>query len=264
MSTKNIVLIHGLWVTSRSWENWVSHFTAKGYTVHTPTYPGLEVEVEALNADPSPIAALTIEGIIEHLEGFIKGLDEAPIIMGHSFGGLLTQIMLDKGLGKAGVAIDSVPPEGVRVSPPEQLRSVWPVLNPLTIHKAVPFSEDQFHYAFANALSAEESAKVYKRYHIPAPGGFVWTGILANILPGHQISYVNFQNESRAPLLIIAGGKDHLMPEAVNHSNFKHYSGPAVTEFKAFPERSHFTCGEPGWEAVADYALEWAESHQKS
>lgn len=264
MSTKNIVLIHGLWVTPRSWEHWVTRFREKGYNVLTPAYPGLEVEVEALNADPSPIAALTIHGITEYLVKYISELDSPPIIIGHSFGGLLTQLMLDRGLGVAGVAIGSVPPEGIRVSPPEQLKAVLPMLNPLTIHKAVPFTEEQFHYAFANALSAEESAKVYQRYHVPAPGGFVWSGILANILPGHQDPYVNFENDDRAPLLIIAGGLDHLMPAAVNESNFKHYKGKAVTEYKLFEGRSHYTCGEPGWEAVADYALEWAESHAKS
>jgi hypothetical protein len=145
---------------------------------------------------------VTIPAVIEHLEGIVGELDSAPIIMGHSAGGLFTQILLDHGYGAAGVAIDSVPAEGVRVTPVSQIRSVFPVLkNPANRHRAVGFTPEQFHYAFANTLSREESDKVYQRYHIPAPGSFVWAGPLANFTPGHQDVYVNFKNENRAPLV---------------------------------------------------------------
>lgn len=265
MPTKNIVLVHGLWVTPRSWEYWIPYYTEKGYNVTAPAYPGLEVEVEALNADPSPIAKLTIPGLVDHFSKVIEGLDSKPIIIGHSMGGFLTQKLLDRGYGVAGVAIDSVAPEGVVVPSLEQAKATAPIFNPLNLHKAVGFTEDQFHYAFANTLSKEDSAKAYQRYHVPAPADFLWEGILANILPGHQSPYVNFANDDRAPLLLIAGGEDHLMPPAVNEANFKKYSASkAVTDFKLFVGRSHFTCGEPGWEAVADYALEWAEGHAKA
>ena len=120
-----IVLIHGLWVTPRSWEHWIEHYEGKGYRVLAPAYPGLEVEVEALNENPSPIEALTIPAVVEHLEGIVGGLDRAPIIMGHSGGGLFTQILLDHGYGAAGVAIDSAPAEGVRVTPVSQIRSLF-------------------------------------------------------------------------------------------------------------------------------------------
>src|SRR5918997_3608049 len=123
-----IVLIHGLWVTPRSWEHWIEHYENKGYRVVAPAYPGFEVEVEALNEDPSPIEASTIPGVVEHLEGVVGELDRPPIIMGHSFGGLLTQILLDHGYGAAGVAIDSAPVEGIRVTPVAQIRSLFPVL----------------------------------------------------------------------------------------------------------------------------------------
>ena len=219
-----IVLIHGLWVTPRSWEHWIERYEGRGYRVLAPAYPGFEVEVEALNEDPSPIEALTIPAVVEHLEGIVGELDRAPIIMGHSAGGLFTQILLDHGYGAAGVAIDSAPAEGVRVTPVSQIRVFFPILrNPANRHKAVGFTKEQFHYAFANTLSREESDEVYERYHIPAPGSFVWAGPLANFTPGHQDTYVNFRNEDRAPLLFIAGGEDNLMPPAVNQSNAKHY-----------------------------------------
>ena len=258
-----IVLIHGLWVTPRSWEKWIKHYEGKGYRVLAPAYPGFEVEVEALNQDPSPIEALTIPAVVEHLEGIVGGLEKPPIIMGHSFGGVFTQILLDHGYGAAGVVIDSAPAEGIRVTPVSQIRALFPILkNPANRHKAVGFTKKQFHYAFANTLSEEESDKVYDRYHIPAPGRFVWDPVLSNFTPGHQDTYVNFRNENRAPLLFIAGGEDNLMPPAVNQSNAKHYRHiSSVTDYKEFAGRSHYTLGEDGWEEVADYTLEWAKEH---
>jgi alpha-beta hydrolase superfamily lysophospholipase len=258
-----IVLIHGLWMTPRSWEHWVERFERRGYEVLAPAYPGLEVEVEALREDPSPIEALSVPETVAHFEGIIRGLDRPPFIMGHSFGGVITQILLDHGLGAAGVAIDSVPAEGVRVVPRSQIRATFPVLdNPANRHRAVPFTVKQFHYAFTNTLDEEETAKVYERYHVAAPGAWVWGGILANLEPGHQDTWVNFANDERAPLLFIASGEDHIMPAAVNRSNADHYAkSRAHTDFREFPGRSHFTVGQPGWEEVADFALDWANEH---
>jgi pimeloyl-ACP methyl ester carboxylesterase len=255
-----IVLIHGLWMTPRSWENWVPYYEGKGYTVVTPTYPGFDVEVEALREDPSVIASLTVPEVVAHLANVVTELDRPPIIMGHSFGGTLTQLLLDHGCGAAGVAINSAPTEGVRVSPLSQIKSLFPALkNPANRHKAVGFTAEEFHYAFTNTLSEEESAKVYERYHIPAPGSWIWAyGLIANFKPGHQETWVNYKNDSRAPLLFIAGGADHIMPPSVNQSNWKHYTSDTITEYHEFPGRSHWTCGEDGWEGVADHALEWA------
>src|SRR3712207_4120036 len=244
-----IVLIHGLWVTPRSWERWIERYEGRGYRVLAPAYPGLEVEVEALNEDPSPIEALTVPAVVEHYEGIVGELERPPIIMGHSFGGLLTQILLDHGYGAAGVAIDSVPAEGIKVVPVSQIRATFPVLrNPANRHRAVPFTPEQFHYAFANTLSREDSDKVYERYHIPAPGMFIWAAVLANFQPGMQEGYVNYDNDERAPILLIAGAEDHLQPAAVNESNFKHYrNSRAVTDYHEFPGRAHFTIGQDGW-----------------
>jgi pimeloyl-ACP methyl ester carboxylesterase len=258
-----IVLVHGLWVTPRSWELWVEHYEDGGYRVLAPAYPGLEVEVEALNEDPSPIEALTIPAVVEHYEGIIGELEKPPILMGHSMGGLIVQILLDHGYGAAGVAIDSVPPEGVRGVALAQARAVFPVLrNPANRNKAVGFTKEQFHYAFTNTLSEEDSDKVYERYHIPAPGSFVWAAVLANFEPGRQDGYVNYKNDDRAPLLLIAGGEDHVVPASVTESNFKHYrNSSATTDYHEFTGRLHYTVREDGWEAVADYALEWAKEH---
>jgi pimeloyl-ACP methyl ester carboxylesterase len=261
--TDTIVLIHGFWVTPRSWEKRVERYESRGYRVLAPAYPGLEVEVEALREDPSPIETLTIPAIIEHYEDIIDKLDRPPIIMGHSAGGLFTQILLDHGYGAAGVVIDSVPAEGIKVVPVSQIRALFPILrHPGDRHKAVGFTPEQFHHAFANTLSREESDEVYERYYIPAPGSLVWAGPLANFTPGHQDTYVNFRNEDRAPLLFIAGGDDNLMPPAVNESNVKHHRHTkAITDYKEFPGRSHYTVGQDGWEEVADYALDWATGH---
>jgi pimeloyl-ACP methyl ester carboxylesterase len=172
-------------MTPRSWERWVERFTGRGYRVLAPAYPGLEVEIEALREDPSPIAAATVPGTVAHLEGIIRGLDHPPILMGHSFGGTLVQILLDHGLGAAGVAIDSGPTEGVRTLRPSQPKATFPVLKtPANRHRAVGLTPEQFHYGFTNTLSAGESAKVYERYHVAAPGSWVWGAILANFVPG--------------------------------------------------------------------------------
>ena len=261
-----VVLVHGLWMTPRSWEDWVAHYEAEGLRVLTPAYPGFEVEVEALRGDPTPIADADINETIDHLAAVVSELDRPPIIIGHSFGAALTQVLLSKGLGAAGVAIDSAPTEGVRTNPPSQIKSLFPILNnPAKRHRAAGFTPEQFHYAFTNTLDEAESQKVYDRYHIPAPGRWVWDyGLIANFKPGHQETWVDFSAD-RAPLLFIAGGADHIMPPTVNRSNAKKYrSSPAVTEYRELPGRSHWTCGEPGWEAVADLALSWARENTRS
>jgi pimeloyl-ACP methyl ester carboxylesterase len=258
-----IVLIHGLWMTPRSWEHWVPYYEARGYRVMAPGYPGFEIEVEALRENPKLIAELTVPDTVDHLAEVITALDRPPIIMGHSFGGTLTQLLLARGLGAAGVAIDSAPTEGVRVTPPSQIKSLFPVLNnPANRHKAVGFTAKQFHYTFTNTLTRDESDQVYERYHIPTPGNWVWGPVLANFEAGRQDTWVDYGLDDRAPLLFIAGGSDHIMPASVNKSNAKHYhKSSALTDYYEFPGRSHYTCGEPGWEAVADYALDWAAKH---
>jgi len=253
-----IVLVHGFWVTPRSWEHWIAHYERKGFRVLAPGYPGFEVEVEALNADPSPIEAVTVPQIIEHLEGIVGGLDAPPIIIGHSAGGVFTQVLLDHGFGAAGVAINSAPTEGVKRVPLSQIRATFPVLrNPANRHRAVGFTHAQWQYAFTNGFSEEESRALYERYHIPASGAIFWGSALANIHPGPDDNHVDYGNEQRAPLLFISGESDHLMPPSLQASNAKHYNDAVLTEVKVFPA-PHLLPAWPGWEEVADYALDWA------
>jgi len=257
-----IVLIHGFWVTPRSWENWITHYEGKGHRVIAPAYPGFEVEVEALNADPAPIEQLTVPAILEHLESVVGGLDRPPIIMGHSAGGVFTQLLLDRGHGVAGVAINSAPTEGVKVVPLSQIKAGFPVLkNPANRHRAVGFTYEQWHYAFTNTFSEDESRRLYERYHVPASGSIFWGSALANIHPGKDDTHVNYKNDDRVPLLFISGSEDHLMPPKIQRSNAKHYKSDTVTEVKEYEGYAHLLPAQEGWEQIADDALDWALSH---
>ncbi|WP_369140920.1 alpha/beta hydrolase [Modestobacter versicolor] len=257
-----IVLIHGFWVTPRSWEHWKAHYEAKGFRVLTPTYPGYEVEVEALNADPTPIAEATLPAIVAHMSEVVGALETPPILIGHSAGGTITQILLDRGFGAVGVVLNSAPTEGVNVVPLSQVRSTWAVLkNPANRHRAVGLTEEQWHYAFTNTFSAEESRALYLRYHVPAAGRILWNSVLANLMPGPQDAHVDYSNDARPPLLFVSGGEDHIMPPSVQRSNAKHYRGDTVTEVVEHPGYPHLLPASPGWERIADEVLEWALAH---
>lgn len=259
---KTIVFVHGLWMTPLSWENWSQRYVAKGYNVIAPAWPGLERDIDAVRKDPDSLAGLDVDQIVDHYESIIKGLDERPIIMGHSFGGLFTQILLDRGYGAAGVAIATAPAKGVLLLPFSTLRVSFPALsNPFNTNKAAALTPEQFHYAFGNMLSEEESRKVYDRYAVPGPDHVLFQAGFANFNP-HAATTVDFHNDKRAPLLLISGEYDHISPPSVVKMNANLYKkSSAVTEYKEFPNHSHYILGEKGWEEVADYALEWATKH---
>lgn len=263
-SPTTIVLVHGFWVTPRSWEKWIAHFEAKGFDVIAPGYPGFEVEVEALREDPTPIVDLRVPEIIAKYEAAIDQLDSPPIIMGHSAGGAFTQILLDHGKGVAGVVFNSAPTEGVPVAPFSQIRSTWPILkSPLNHHKAIGFTLDQWKYAFTNGLSDELSEETYERYHIPASGRILWDSVTANLLPGHQDTWVDYKNADRAPLLFVSGTEDHIMPPAVQKSNAKHYKGEGTVTERIEFDGPHLMIAAEGWEEIADAGLEWALEHAR-
>ena len=256
---ETIVLIHGFWVTPRSWEQWVERYEQAGHRVIAPAYPGFDVEVEALNADPSPIEAVTVPQIIERLESIVRELDRPPILIGHSAGGAFMQILLDHGFGAAGVALNSAPTEGVRATPLSQVRSTFPVLkNPANRHRAVGFTHEQWRYAFTNTFTEEESQRLYERYAIPAAGGILFNSVLANFEPGPQDTWVDYKNDDRAPLLFVSGSEDHIMPPKVQRSNAKHYKSKTITEIKEYQGYAHLLPAQEGWEAIADYVLDWA------
>ena len=227
--------------------------------------PAVEARLVEVDGDPSPIAQLGVTEILDHYDAIIRKLDQPAIIMGHSFGGLFTQILLDRGLGAAGVAIDSAPVKGILVLPFSTLKVAFPALrNPANLHRTMALTPEQFHYDFANTLSEEDSRAAYDRYAVPGPDHVLFQASLANFNP-HAPTAVDFDNNDRAPLLLIAGGQDHIAPASVTEANFKLYHrSKAVTDYKEFPDRPHFTVGAPGWEEVADYALSWAVSHGAS
>jgi pimeloyl-ACP methyl ester carboxylesterase len=253
-----IVLIHGLWMTPRSWEKWAERYESRGYKVLTPAWPGMEAEVEELNRDPSPIAMLDVEQLVDSYEGIIRELDSPPIIMGHSLGGTVTQLLVDRGLGAAGVGVASGTVKGVLDLPFSTLKSSSPVLrNPFNKGRAIPLDKKQFHYAFGNTMSQEESDAIYERYHVPAAATVLFEVAFAN-LHLHAATKVNFENDERAPLLFIAFEEDHVVPpKASRHNAEKYEDSKAITEFKEFAGRPHFP-GAPGWEEVSDFALTWA------
>ncbi|HVP59163.1 MAG TPA: alpha/beta hydrolase [Myxococcaceae bacterium] len=254
----SIVLIHGLWLTALSWEHWVERYRKRGFDVVARSWPGLDGDIDALRRDPSPMVNVGLEEVVEHYEKIIDGLGRPVIIMGHSFGGLVTQLLLDRGFGAAGVGIDSAAPKGVLSLTLSEIKSAFPVLkNPANAHRAVALTKEEFHYSFGNTLSEEESAKVWARYAVPGPGRVLWQGATANFNP-RAVSKIDFAGP-RAPLLLISGSEDHVIPPSVVRENVKRQDkATALTALKEFAGRSHYICGQPGWEEVADYALDWA------
>jgi pimeloyl-ACP methyl ester carboxylesterase len=258
-----VVLIHGLWMTPLAWEHWVERYEARGCTVLTPGYPGIgqgEPGIRALRESPDVVAGIGVREVMDYLTEYINKLDTSPVIMGHSFGGTFAQLLVGNGLGIAGVSIDGAGVKGVKALPFSELRSTFPVLkNPANNKRAVPLTPKEFHYAFTNTLTEEESQRAYNRYAAPTPGRILFQGGLANITHDAATTY-DFANDDRAPLLFISGGSDHILPPAVQRENYEKNAkhSAAITAHKVFDGRDHFTCGEPGWEAVADFALDWA------
>ncbi|GAA2216847.1 alpha/beta hydrolase [Micromonospora olivasterospora] len=254
-----IVLLHGLWMTPRSWENWAERYRSRGFRVLTPAWPGMDREVEALREDPGPIASLTMDQIIDHYAAIIERLPTPPIVMGHSFGGLFAQVLLDRGLGAVAVGVHPAPIKGVVRLPVSTLRAAYPVLrSPRNRHRAVPITPEEFRYAFGNTLSAEDSDRAWQRYAVPAAGHVLFEGAFANLNPDSAAGVDN-GNDERGPLLLIGSDLDHVVPAAVVKAVAGLYQkSRAITYYHGFPGRSHFTVGEPGWEQVADYALDWS------
>ena len=256
--TQTIVFLHGAWVTPRCWDPFIGFFEARGYRCLAPAWPGKDRPIEAIRADPSPLAGLGIGEIVDHYEAIIRGLDEPPILIGHSFGGLFTQILLDRGLGAAGVAIDPAPPSGVLAFEPSAVRSLASVL--LTWRgwrKVVRWSFANFRYAFVHTLPEDEARAAYETHVTPETGRIFFQGALAGF-EGHSPARVNFANASRAPLLIVAGEQDHIVPAAVVRRNYRKYAkSAAVTDFQDFPGRVHWIIGQEGWQEVAEFSAEW-------
>jgi pimeloyl-ACP methyl ester carboxylesterase len=256
-----IVLIHGMWMTPRSWDSWVDHYADRGYRAIAHGWPGVK-DPEETRRDPSALRGLGLKKIVDHYERIIRGLDRPPIIMGHSFGALATQLLLDRGLGAAGVAICTAPPKGVLLLPPSTLRSALPGLkNPFGRNGLAPLSPKQFRYRFTNTVSEQESNRIYKEQYIPGTNRGLWEAAYANLFPNSPAK-VNFANPARPPLLLLHGSEDHISPPVVNRSILKlQRRAPSPTEIKEYAGRPHYMAGLDGWEDIADDALNWALEH---
>ncbi len=253
MKTKTIVLIHGMFMTPLCWEKWIPYYESKGYRVFAPAWPGREKPVgELRKAHPdSELAKLKLNHIVDHMEAFIKGLDEKPVIIGYSMGGLVVQLLLQRNTALAGVAIDPAPPAGVFTTAWSFVKSNFPAINPFMLSQPVEMSFEHFQYAFVNTLSGGEQSAAYNRYVVPESRGVPTSSLGA-------AGKVDFK-KAHPPLLITAGEKDHIIPASLNKSNYNKYQGSSITDFREFAGRDHFIIGEKGWEEVADYSLAWLE-----
>jgi len=262
MGTNNVVLIHGLWMTPLSLEYWANHYTDRGYSVYAPSWPGMERDVRALRRAPESYADIGFKQIVDHYEKLVIDLEHAPILIGHSFGGLVVQALLDRGLGCCGVAIASAPIKGIWTLPYSTMRVVTPQLLTMHSHRCAALTPAQFHYAFMNTSSREESFLTYQRYAVPGSDRVLLQTELANFNPFAETA-VNTRRNNRAPLLLIAGSEDHLIPPRIVKANFHAYRhSTAVTEYKEFPGRTHFIIGQSGWEEVANFTLRWARGQE--
>lgn len=251
-----VVFVHGLWLLPNSWDRWAALFEEAGFTSLTPGWPDDPATVTEANAAPGVFAHKTVGQVADHFAGIVKRLTVKPVIVGHSFGGLLAQILAGRGLAAATVAIDPAPFRGVLPLPFSALKSAWPVLgNPANRNRAIPLTYDQFRYAFANAVSEAQAKSLYETYAVPASGAPIFQAAAANLNPWTEVK-VDTTNPERGPLLIISGERDHTVPPAIARASFRRQQRNAgVTELIEVPGRGHALTVDDGWREVADAAL---------
>jgi pimeloyl-ACP methyl ester carboxylesterase len=251
-----VVFIHGLWLLSNSWDRWRAVFEEAGFTTLAPGWPDDPDTVNEANQHPEVLAHKTVGQVADHFEDVVRKLSTKPVLIGHSFGGLLTQILAGRGLATVSVAIDPAPFRGVLPLPISSLKSAAPILhNPANRGRAVPLTYEQFRYGFANALTEVEALELYETYAVPAPGAALFQAATANLNPWTEVK-VRSKNPDRGPLLIISGEKDHTVPWAIANASFKKQKrNPGVTEIVEIPNRGHSLTIDSGWREVADTAL---------
>jgi pimeloyl-ACP methyl ester carboxylesterase len=253
-----VVFIHGLWLHATSWGPWVDLFRGAGYEPIAPGWPNEPDTVAAAREQPDLVANTSIDEAVAHYAEIIAGLGTPPIVIGHSFGGLITEKLLGQGIGAAGVAIDPAQIKGVLPLPLAQLRSGLPGLgNPANLHKSVSLTKKEFRFGFGNAVSEEESDALFDRWTIPSPARPLFQAAAANFAL-HSEAKVDTKNSDRGPLLLISGLEDHTVPDVVTRSSFKQYrDSTAVTELRQFEGRGHSLTVDSGWKDVADAVLDW-------
>ena len=251
-----VVFIHGLWLLAGSWDRWRAVFEDAGYATVAPRWPDDPDTVEEANAHPELLAGKGVAQVADHMAAVVGRLAGKPAVVGHSFGGLLAQIVAGRGLAAASVAIDPAPFRGVLPLPISSLRSAFPVLgNPLNWSRAVPLSFGQFRYGFANAVTEDEARELYDTYAVPAPGKALFQAATANLNPWTEVK-VDTRHPDRGPMLLISGEKDHTVPWALTNAAYKKQKrNPALTEITEIPGRSHALTIDSGWNEVADLAL---------
>jgi pimeloyl-ACP methyl ester carboxylesterase len=255
-----VVFVRGLWLLPSSWDRWAALFEEHGYVALTPGWPDDPDTVEEAAAHPEVFAHKSVRQVADHFETIIRGLDRKPAVIGHSFGGLLAQILAGRGLARVSVAIDPAPFRGVLPLPVSSLKSAFPVLgNPANRSRAVPLSYEQFRYGFANAVSEDEARELYETYAVPASGVPLFQAATANLNPWTEAK-VDTRNPDRGPLLIISGEKDHTVPWAIANASFKEQQdNEGVTEVVEMKNRGHALTIDSGWREVAETALAFVQ-----
>jgi len=255
-----VVFVHGLWLLPSSWDRWATLFEEAGYTALTPGWPDDPATVEQANAKPEVFANKTVGQVADHFAEIIGTLKNKPAVIGHSFGGLLTQMLAGRGLSAVSVAVDPAPFRGVLPLPISALKAASPVLgNPANRHRAVPLTYEQFRYAFANAVGEDEAKELHETYAVPTSGAPLFQAAAANLNPWSEVK-VDTKNPNRGPLLIISGEKDHTVPWAIANASYKKQKGnEAVTEIVEIPNRGHSLTIDSGWLEVADKALAFVQ-----
>ena len=251
-----VVFVHGLWLLPGSWQRWAEAFEEAGYIALAPGWPDDPASVAEANANPGAMANKTVGQVADHFSAVIAQLERKPAVIGHSFGGLLAQILAGRGQSAVTVAIAPAPFRGVLPLPFSALKASWPVLgNPANRNRAVPLSDEQFRYAFANAVSEDEARELYRTFAVPAPGAPLFQAAAANLNPWTE-AQVDTLNHDRGPLLIVAGQKDHTVPWAIASASFRQQqANPGLTEIVELPDRGHSLVIDSGWREVADTAL---------
>ena len=255
-----LMLIHGAWLSSRSWENFADYFRKRGFAVSAPEWPRKEGDVEELRAEAEELKGLGIAEIVDHYEEQIRALDQPPVLVGHSFGGLIVELLLDRGLGRAGVALSPAPPKGILVLPFSSLKAAAPALaHPSKWHGIVTLTLDEFTYGFVNTFSPEEAAAAYERYAVPETGQIFYEAGFANFHLNPPTE-VHFKNAERAPLLIVGAEKDNTVPASLSKKQYEKYErSPAQTEYLEFEGRPHLLMAAEGWDEVAAAIDSWLD-----
>jgi len=255
-----LILIHGAWLSARSWENYADYFGKRGFAVSTPEWPRKRGDVEEIRERAEESAGLGVQEIVEHYEDLIRKQTEPPVLIGHSYGGLFVELLLDRGLGRAGVAMSPAPPKGILVLPFSTLKAGAPALaHPSKWHGVVTLTPEEFAYAFVNTFSEEDAAAAFARYAVPETGQIFYEAGFANFHL-HPPTEVHFRNADRAPLLIVGATEDHTVPASLSKAQYKRYErSEAETDYLEFEGRPHLHMVGPDWQEVAAAIDSWLD-----